>query len=54
MELLSSIFHAVLGFLDGGIFDLTAWQVVIYTLIVTHITIAGVTIYLHRHKAHRS
>jgi stearoyl-CoA desaturase (delta-9 desaturase) len=27
---------------------------VLYTLIVTHITIAGVTIYLHRHQAHRA
>jgi stearoyl-CoA desaturase (delta-9 desaturase) len=27
---------------------------VVYTLIVTHITIAGVTIYLHRHQAHRA
>ncbi|WP_426110247.1 DesA family fatty acid desaturase [Massilia sp. PWRC2] len=54
MDLLSSMMHAVLGFLDGGIFKLSAWQVVVYTLIVTHITIAAVTIYLHRHQAHRA
>ena len=54
MDLLSSMLHAILAFLDGGIADLTAWQVVIYTLIVTHITIASVTIYLHRHQAHRA
>jgi stearoyl-CoA desaturase (Delta-9 desaturase) len=29
-------------------------QIVIYTLIVTHITIAGVTVFLHRSQAHRS
>ena len=54
MNFLSNIFHAVLSFLDGGLFDLSAWQMVGYTLVVTHITIAGVTIYLHRHQAHRA
>ncbi len=54
MDLLSSMMQAVLGFLDGGIFKLSAWQVVVYTLVVTHITIAAVTIYLHRHQAHRA
>src|SRR5450830_1217672 len=54
MDLLSSMMHAVLGFLDGGIVKLSAWQVVAYTLVVTHITIAAVTIYLHRHQAHRA
>jgi stearoyl-CoA desaturase (delta-9 desaturase) len=54
MDLLSSMMQAILGFLDGGIFKLSAWQVVAYTLVVTHITIAAVTIYLHRHQAHRA
>ena len=54
MNFLSNIFHAVLSFLDGGLVDLSAWQMVGYTLVVTHITIAGVTIYLHRHQAHRA
>jgi stearoyl-CoA desaturase (delta-9 desaturase) len=46
--------HAVLEFLTYGITGLSNWQTVIYTLIVTHITIASVTIYLHRHQAHRA
>jgi len=54
MNFLSNIFHAVLSFLDGGLFELSGWQMVVYTLVVTHITIAGVTIYLHRHQAHRA
>ena len=54
MNFLSNIFEAVLSFLDGGLIDLSGWQMVVYTLIVTHITIAGVTIYLHRHQAHRA
>jgi stearoyl-CoA desaturase (delta-9 desaturase) len=37
----------------SGIFDLPWWGYVVYTLAVTHITIAGVTIYLHRCQAHR-
>ncbi len=37
-----------------GFFDLPWWGVVIVTLALTHITIASVTIFLHRHQAHRS
>ena len=44
----------VLNFLANGITGATAWQVVIYTLVVTHITIAAVTIFLHRCQAHRA
>ncbi|MBB3225003.1 stearoyl-CoA desaturase (delta-9 desaturase) [Massilia umbonata] len=46
--------NAVLDFLTHGITGLSNWQTVLYTLIVTHITIAAVTIYLHRHQAHRA
>ncbi|ATD62843.1 DesA family fatty acid desaturase [Janthinobacterium tructae] len=51
---LSSVLHDVLQFMATGITDLTAWQVFLYTMVVTHITIASVTIYLHRHQAHRA
>ena len=37
-----------------GFFDLPWWGYVVYALVMTHITIAGVTIYLHRHSAHRA
>lgn len=37
-----------------GVLDLPWWGYVVYTLVVTHITIAAVTIYLHRHSAHRA
>ena len=37
-----------------GILDLSPWQVVIATLILTHITIVAVTVYLHRAQAHRA
>jgi stearoyl-CoA desaturase (Delta-9 desaturase) len=38
----------------SGVWDLPWWGYVVYTLVVTHITIAGVTIFLHRHQAHRA
>ena len=37
-----------------GAFDLPWWGYVAYTLVMTHITIAAVTIFLHRHQAHRA
>ncbi|MEE8320755.1 MAG: fatty acid desaturase, partial [Gammaproteobacteria bacterium] len=38
----------------NGFFTLPWWGYVVFTLIVTHITIASVTIFLHRHQAHRA
>lgn len=37
-----------------GILDLPWWGVIIATLVLTHITIAAVTIFLHRHQSHRA
>ena len=33
--------------------DLRWWQVILAALLLTHITIAAVTIFLHRSQAHR-
>jgi stearoyl-CoA desaturase (Delta-9 desaturase) len=49
-----AVLNAVVDWLGHGMWNLAWWQVVIYTLVVTHITIASVTIYLHRHQAHRA
>ena len=46
--------NAIVTWLSQGVLNLAWWQVLIYTLVVTHITIASVTIYLHRHQAHRA
>jgi stearoyl-CoA desaturase (delta-9 desaturase) len=54
MNLSSTILNAVLDFLSTGVTGLSGWQTFFYTLAVTHITIASVTIYLHRHQAHRA
>ena len=37
-----------------GFLDLPWWGYVVTTLVLTHITIASVTIFLHRHQAHRA
>jgi stearoyl-CoA desaturase (delta-9 desaturase) len=44
----------VLDFLLNGLTHATGWQILLFTLAVTHITIAGVTIFLHRCQAHRA
>ena len=40
--------------LFSGYLDLSFWQIVAVTLVLTHITIASVTIFLHRCQAHRA
>ncbi len=37
-----------------GLLDIPVWGCVIYTLVVTHITIVTVTVFLHRYQAHRA
>ena len=38
----------------SGVLDLPWWGLAIVTLVLTHISIAAVTIFLHRHQAHRA
>ena len=40
--------------LFSGVFDLPWWGVALYALGLTHITIVSVTVFLHRHQAHRA
>lgn len=44
----------VLDFLLNGVTHASGWQILLFTLAVTHITIAAVTIFLHRCQAHRA
>ena len=37
-----------------SLLDLPWWGYVLVTLVLTHVTIAAVTIFLHRHQAHRA
>lgn len=48
------IWNATVNWLANGLWDLSWWQLLLYTLITTHFTIAGVTIFLHRCQAHRA
>jgi stearoyl-CoA desaturase (delta-9 desaturase) len=50
----SSGFDLFLNWLANGYLDWTWLQITIFTLVVTHITIAAVTIFLHRCQAHRA
>lgn len=43
----------IISFAAAGITQASWWQVVLFTLVVTHITIVAVTLFLHRSQAHR-
>ena len=45
---------AALEWLAHGAWSLNWWQIILFTLLLTHITMISVTIYLHRHQAHRA
>jgi stearoyl-CoA desaturase (delta-9 desaturase) len=44
----------LIDWLSGGVLQWSGWAIFFYVLIMTHITIASVTIFLHRHQAHRA
>jgi stearoyl-CoA desaturase (Delta-9 desaturase) len=48
------LLNSSLEFLANGLLNLSWWQIVVFTLVMTHITIIGVTVYLHRCQAHRA
>jgi stearoyl-CoA desaturase (delta-9 desaturase) len=50
----ASGFDLFLHWLANGYLDWSWWKIVAFTLIATHITIAAVTIFLHRCQAHRA
>ena len=54
MDSLMLVWDGLINWLAYGLLGATWWQVLLFTLVVTHITIAGVTIFLHRAQAHRA
>ncbi len=54
MNVLTTLHDGAVGLLSGGLLGLAWWQIVLVTLVLTHITIASVTIFLHRAQAHRA
>jgi stearoyl-CoA desaturase (delta-9 desaturase) len=49
-----SLLDATVQWAIQGLVNASVWQLVAFTLLLTHITIASVTIFLHRAQAHRS
>ncbi len=45
---------ALVQWFAHGLLAASWWQVLLFTLVATHITISGVTIFLHRAQAHRA
>jgi stearoyl-CoA desaturase (delta-9 desaturase) len=54
IQVFFSIIHADRKIMLTGLIELPIWGYIVVTLVVTHITIVGVTIYLHRAMAHRA
>jgi stearoyl-CoA desaturase (delta-9 desaturase) len=52
--MLTVLHDAIIEWLVNGYLGASWWQIVLYTLVTTHITIAAVTIFLHRAQAHRA
>ena len=50
----SPAFDAIINWMANGLLNFSGWQVFFVILGLTHITIASVTIFLHRHQAHRA
>ncbi len=46
--------NALLNWLAQGFWPLAWWQIVLFTLALTHVTMISVTVFLHRHQAHRA
>ena len=49
-----AVLNAAIAGLAHGALDLAWWQVLLCALLLTHVTMISVTIYLHRHQAHRA
>ena len=54
MDLFWTIHDGLVNWLSHGLLGASWWQLVVVALVFTHITIAAVTIFLHRAQAHRS
>ena len=54
MSELLVVHDALVAWLSDGWLAASWWQVLLFTLVTTHITIAAVTIFLHRAQAHRA
>jgi stearoyl-CoA desaturase (delta-9 desaturase) len=49
-----AVLNAAIDWLAHGLWNLAWWQIVLAALALTHVTIVSVTVFLHRHQAHRA
>ena len=54
MNSLTTVWDSLVNLLAHGLAGFSGWEVLVTTLVFTHITIASVTIFLHRAQAHRA
>ena len=54
MDALMAVFDGLVDWLANGLITTTWWQVILVMLVATHVTIASVTIFLHRAQAHKA
>lgn len=54
MDSLMTVWTGLIDWLADGLVGFAWWQVLLFTLVVTHLTIASVTIFLHRAQSHRA
>jgi stearoyl-CoA desaturase (delta-9 desaturase) len=54
MPELSTIWSVLVDWLAHGLLRASPWQVLVTTLVMTHVTIVAITVFLHRSQAHRS
>ena len=48
------VLNAAIEWLAHGVWNIAWWQIVLFALAMTHVTMISVTVFLHRHQAHRS
>ncbi|WP_294772415.1 fatty acid desaturase [uncultured Rhodoferax sp.] len=49
-----AVLNAAIEWLAHGVWNIAWWQIVLFALAMTHVTMISVTVFLHRHQAHRS
>ncbi len=54
MNSLTVVRDALINWMADGLLGAHWWQVLLFTLIVTHLTITSVTVFLHRAQSHRA
>ncbi len=49
-----TVLNSAIEWLGHGAWNLAWWQIILFTLAMTHVTMISVTVFLHRHQAHRA